>query len=334
MKKDHTLAFYAIKLLEVLEEQGVDVRPYLTSTMLNPGVFTDKQQLLPIAKFIQLIETVLTDTDIPALGLRVGARATLKDHGVIGYSVLNSTNLAEAIDRQIRYAILLGEVLEFQLLLDNTQARITAKPYERHQLSARVVRYLAEEWIGHIHDMGAAINAGAQWLSAVALAYPMPTCGDVYTELLGCPVSFAQAETAVFFPASHLQLPFNYPDEQVDVLCEEQCEQLLEDLQLERGLTREIHHLLTRAMGHIPTILAIADKFNISGSTLNRRLREENMTYQQIVLDFRLGMAKTYLLKTPLPANEVAVLVGYADPPSFYRAFRKRFGISPHVFRA
>ena len=112
-----------------------------------------------------------------------------------------------------------------------------------------------------------------------------------------------------------------------------QCDKLLREQQHYAGLTTEIYRLLTNSPSNTPSIKEIAEFLHITPRTLHRRLHKEQTTYQQIVIQFRLSLAKRYLKETSLPISEVSMLVGYADHSNFYRTFKKETGITPQQFR-
>ncbi len=66
---------------------------------------------------------------------------------------------------------------------------------------------------------------------------------------------------------------------------------------------------------------------------LRRHLLRENTRFQDVVVSHRIAMARRYLTETSLPANEIAGLVGYADPANFYRTFRRMEGMAPLAYR-
>ena len=71
----------------------------------------------------------------------------------------------------------------------------------------------------------------------------------------------------------------------------------------------------------------------ISRSTLQRRLREEGTSYQEVLDATRRDLAIRYLTKTSLRADEIANALAYRDANSFSRSFRKWTGLSPFAFR-
>ena len=77
----------------------------------------------------------------------------------------------------------------------------------------------------------------------------------------------------------------------------------------------------------------VADILKLSRSTLQRRLRDEGTTYQELLDRTRRDMAIRYLTKTILRADEIANVLAYRDANSFSRSFRRWTGLSPIAFR-
>lgn len=77
----------------------------------------------------------------------------------------------------------------------------------------------------------------------------------------------------------------------------------------------------------------VAQALGISRSTLQRRLREEETSYQAVLYATRRDMAVRYLTKTTLRADEIANILAYRDANSFSRSFRRWTGLSPLAFR-
>ena len=51
------------------------------------------------------------------------------------------------------------------------------------------------------------------------------------------------------------------------------------------------------------------------------------------LFDYRMGMARNYLLDTDKTIQEIAELVGYDYHSHFATAFRRKFGLSPREYR-
>ena len=65
----------------------------------------------------------------------------------------------------------------------------------------------------------------------------------------------------------------------------------------------------------------VARKLAVSKRTLQRRLQSEDTSYQSVLNDVRKDVATRYLSNSSLSSAEIAYLIGFEDPNSFFRAF-------------
>ncbi|MFP1558843.1 transcriptional regulator YdeO [Escherichia coli] len=72
----------------------------------------------------------------------------------------------------------------------------------------------------------------------------------------------------------------------------------------------------------------ICDCLYISESLLKQKLKQEQTTFSQILLDARMQHAKN-LIRVEGSVNKIAEQCGYASTSYFIYAFRKHFGNSP-----
>ena len=79
---------------------------------------------------------------------------------------------------------------------------------------------------------------------------------------------------------------------------------------------------------------AVARELAMSTRTLQRRLKDEGTTFQDILGDTRESLARHYLSASDMPTSEISFLLGYDDPRSFYRAFNTWTGTTPQALRA
>ena len=78
----------------------------------------------------------------------------------------------------------------------------------------------------------------------------------------------------------------------------------------------------------------VARELAVSKRTLQRRLSEDGTTWLKILNKSRETLAKRYLQETNLSAAEVSLLLGFEDPNSLFRAFKRWEGTSPELWRA
>lgn len=77
----------------------------------------------------------------------------------------------------------------------------------------------------------------------------------------------------------------------------------------------------------------LASRLHMSKRSLQRRLREEGTSFQQVLDETRADLARHYLGHTLTPLDEVSYLLGYSSSASFFRAFQSWFGMTPANYR-
>jgi len=71
----------------------------------------------------------------------------------------------------------------------------------------------------------------------------------------------------------------------------------------------------------------------MSESTMRRKLRAEESTFQGVLDRVRTQLAYEYLGSTRLPVAEIARLLGFDDVTNFRRSFRRWSGLTPSAYR-
>ena len=74
---------------------------------------------------------------------------------------------------------------------------------------------------------------------------------------------------------------------------------------------------------------AVCKRLGMSKRSLQRKLKDEDATFQSILYATRSELSLKYLSKGDLNIEEVSYLLAYRDPNSFYRAFHAWTGMTP-----
>ena len=83
-----------------------------------------------------------------------------------------------------------------------------------------------------------------------------------------------------------------------------------------------------------PTIDNTARRVGMPVRTLQRRLKESGLSYSELVEQTRYELACRLLDMPGAKMAAVAKALGYNDPSSFSRAFRRWTGMSPRAYRS
>ncbi|WOJ97757.1 AraC family transcriptional regulator [Congregibacter brevis] len=327
---------YVRHTLRVLEDQGVDVRPLIESFGIDAAALESQEDQLSQSDYGRLVDAIVAQYPDLGLGLRDGRGVTLLDHGLLGYAMFASQNLGKAIERHSKYQDVIGAALQTRLFVEDELACLRVVCIVRPELvnTPAKLHYETERLLAQWAEIGPAFGESRHWFTRIDLDYSAPGYLDLYSEVLGPEVHFGREHTQIVFPHRLLDQALNFANEQAAALCEQQCAALLGEMQAVQGFTGQVRRLLANAPGHHPSIEEAASKLAMSERSLRRRLAEEGTTYKEVVLDFRMELASSYLRGQEMSIQEVAFLAGYADASNFHRTFSRYFGATPGEFRS
>ncbi|MCR5230559.1 MAG: AraC family transcriptional regulator, partial [Solobacterium sp.] len=82
------------------------------------------------------------------------------------------------------------------------------------------------------------------------------------------------------------------------------------------------------------TLEDIADEFHYSVPHISKLIQTEaGVSFSALVRQVRMNHATALLRNTETPISEIGYMVGYENPESFIRAFKKVYSISPSAYR-
>lgn len=150
----------------------------------------------------------------------------------------------------------------------------------------------------------------------------------------GCRVRFKANRNALVFQNSDLDRPFVTHNEELLKAIGAQLEAELQESNQGADVGRQVKQTLKRSLaGKRPTLQQVARELCLSARTLQRRLTDAKMTFQELVEETRRELARHYLKHSAIELNETAFLLGYEDANSFFRAFHGWEGTSPGEWR-
>ena len=102
----------------------------------------------------------------------------------------------------------------------------------------------------------------------------------------------------------------------------------------ERGIESRVRHVVANGLADgVPPMRVVAGRLALSERTLHRRLADEGLRYQDIVVDVRRAVATSLLTTTDHSLVDIAFLTGFADQSAFQRAFKRWTGRTPLAVR-
>ncbi|MGQ7960425.1 AraC family transcriptional regulator [Pseudomonas sp. SP16.1] len=326
---------YLQGLVDHLQRQGIAPAVLLGHARLTPELLAQREQRIAAGVYLSLLGEGVRRSGDDCLGLHLGEAVRPGYYGVLGYLLMSCATLADALHRQARYAALVGNLGQVDLADEPPRPGCEALVALSWQpLLAQQQRQLSEETLAGWVSFGRWISGLDIPPTEVRFQHPAPADTAEHERIFRCPLLFEQADNALVFPRRLLAAPLGQADAQVRLMLDAYAERLLGELRQGRSvLDRARLELVRQLPERGPDLQAIASALALSPRTLQRRLREGGLSFSQLVDETRQQLALHYLRDPALELAEIAFLVGFGEPGSLARAFRRWTGGSPGEYR-
>ena len=140
---------------------------------------------------------------------------------------------------------------------------------------------------------------------------------------------------SVAFSASDAQRPFLTANVGMWQFFEPVLNGRLAEIEREATISERVYAALFELLPSGRTsVQEISSTLGVSTRSLQRYLRREGTSFQQVLSQTRERLARHYLQHSAMTGAEISILLGYDDPNSFFRAFRIWTGQTPEGLRA
>ncbi len=271
---------------------------------------------------------LVPDRVAPELG--VGACVLPGHVGVLGYLVLASDTLGEAMLAYQRYETLFygASLAEIEVVGDQAEMRWPSSDNELGQQADGVAIAALVTFMRRQIDQPPPPSA-VSFLEKVDAQ-----TAQAYEAFFGCPVTWNDSHVRVRFPLHYLGLPMPRRDPTLRELLDRQARALLRALPESSGHSsntdRQLQQVLLKLLADgEPTLARAASAMHMSPRTLQRRLARHQLSWQQWLDRSREQLARQYLADPSLTLTDIALLLGFSEQSAFTRAYRRWSGNSP-----
>ena len=313
-----------------LEELGVSPSLVLQHAGLPLQLFNQERIVLPSEEFFALYRAIGETSRDPAIGLKLGNEVRLERYNPVTIAPLYSRSFGDALARLARYKQLTcPEEIRVTHLRDHFRVEFQFL-LARASEPAALIDYLFA-WILAVFRRG----TGGPVIPLRVELRRKSAHREILEAHFGCNVRFGADRNALLFRKSDFDRPFITYNAELLAMLVPQLEAELKDRRSQQTLRDQVKGTLKRILaGQRPSIEEVARELSLSSRTLQRRLSEAGITFQQLLEEARRELAYHYLLQSSLELNETAYLLGYENANSFFRAFHDWEGISPGQWRS
>ena len=326
------LSSWVLLIAKAIDSYGYDSAELFHEAGLDHAKLRD-----PLARFSSLSVhelwklATLTIKD-PCFGLTVASFWHPTTMYALGYSWLASDNLAEAFDCTVRYTRIVNTaaqgVIKVESTRDNYKVVIEAGHLAGPALGASVDAVMAMLLIMCRSAYGPNFR-----LRRVSFIHGKPDESEGFEKLFQAPVEFSQDENSIWMDPAIVKEPLATANPELVRINNHIVTDYLAQLDRADIGMQVRSKLIEHLPGGHANEAEIASSINVSQRSLQRKLKEQGMSFTQLVENTRRELGLQYVRDPQHSFNEIAFLLGFTEPANFSRAFKRWYGKTPTQYR-
>jgi AraC-like DNA-binding protein len=317
---------------DVLAGMGTDVPAVLRAARIKPSEVERYDGLLTLRQVEALVRCASAANPRPDLGFEFGRHIQVSSHDMLGYAMLTSSTIGEAMALAATFRRLVAPHFAFSYREDG-----------RHAVFSRTPTVVMSPGCLEFHlEWGIAASCGQlrTVLGQAPRRFDIYVAGyaprhDRYRELLPARVHFEQGPPGLRIVMDRAMAQSRTPlaNRRTLEMAKRRCAELLAKVERDSDLASWVRMMLQYASERMPTLGELARILHLGVHTLERRLREQGVSFRGVAAEVRHERACTLLEQGEHSVTHIAYELGYRDPANFTRAFRQRAGLSPRAYR-
>ena len=320
---------YINALMPSVHRHGLDERVILENVGIDPDLLNAEQARIPSGQYRLLTEQLAVELQDENCGM-LAQRSKIGTFAMMCHACITCPTLGDFLQRSADFTALVNDclTLELQRSGDAASYSITAKPGSTDEDEIIIMVLLAITHRLANWAVGQTIT-----LDSVGITRQRPDYAHEYNFLFMAPIKFENSRNSLRFAARYLDAPVVQSEQELNRFLSGPAMYLMTSPGDDKSLVSKIRTMIKGDVaGSFPEFSVIASQLNLTTATLRRKLRAEGSSYQQLKDDIRRDTAIHQLGRGQLSMDQVAESVGFSEPTSFFRAFKRWTGVTPRAY--
>ena len=322
---------YARLLAAELKRRGFTDDDIFEGTRLSWTQLLEEDRFVSFEQFRRLARRGMELTGEGWLGLDVGRSTQISSHGPLGYAMVASPDVGEALDLVERYSSLRLQIAGFAVEREAGRVRLRVEDTVGW---GDLDEYVSSHVFGALCLLLETVSGMPLPDTRIALTYPKPAWASEYAARLGgVTLRFDAPASLIDMPESFAATPCITGDATAFGQAVRLCERAGARRESDGDVAQRVLDRLLERQGDYPSLSEMAKDLYMSNRTLIRKLKAQGTSYQMLLDDVRQELAVWYLRQSDLSVEAIAERLGYRDTSNFSRTCKRWFGLTPRAIR-
>lgn len=320
---------YIHSISEAARTHGYDPDPLLDSAGISRDLLAGPKARVSAAAFARFTGALSTRMQDENCGM-MAQKTRLGTFAMMCRACASCATLGLFLERCTEFNALVNDCVVLKLSCDGDVAQYSITPIpgkvDPEQLIIQVLLAITQR-------LASWAIAQTIVLESVSIARDRPSYANDYNLLFMAPVRFGQKRNSLQFKAAYLDMPLTQDAQSLERFLTVPSMQLMSNPETDNSQVAKIRKRIKHEVGGgFPEFESVAESLHTTTATLRRRLRREGSSYQQIKDDIRRDTAIYHLGRGAMSMEQVAESVGFSEPTSFFRAFKRWTGVTPRSY--
>lgn len=300
--------------ISLLKTHGISADELLKRAKLPLDLFQRQNPCVTAEeyyRFMKAVEDLVPDQTMP---ITLATAEHIETISPPIFGAYCSANARECIERIAQYKALAGAVI-FQVTEDESGITVEIKGEEGIELPEIIVG------IEMVLLTNLIRKATKEKIIPAKVAVQKPFHNPYYEQFLETRAQIT-GENTIVFKKKDTEIPFVTRNESMWNFFEPELKKRLSEMEIDDTFSAKVRSVLVELLpAGKSSIEDVAVALGMSKRNLQRKLKEEDTTFQKQLNHVRELLAKNYIKNTQLSSEDIAYLLGYQDLNSFFRAF-------------
>ena len=313
-------------------QMGLDVNEVARKSDIDISVVDDPELRIACVDLCRFFDTAVELSEDPYYGLHHAEHFQPTSMTIVGYVCMNAPTIRSGYKELLNYERIIGNSLK-NVFIENKESGFVeiqlVDAVERH-FSAQLYEKLLME---HVTAIRSFVGSNTH-PKAVYFKHVKPSSTKEHERLFQCPVYFEQESCKLEFSNETLDTKILHADPHLYQMLQKSAMEILKKIEDTTSISHSVSkEILSTLHGGEPSIEKVASRLNHSVRTLQRRLKEENTSYNELLNGIRKEVATRHLRERSLSISDISYLLGFSEPSVFHRSFKKWVGKTPKRYR-
>jgi AraC-like DNA-binding protein len=317
--------------LAIAERYGGKTESILHNAGVNPKELSDEEGRISIQKECAIWREIVRETGRQDIGLICGEVFPIQVTSVLGFVIMNAPTLISAIEKMVEYQKLIGDSMGLCIRRNGSHTFFEIDIWCDW---VDELRYTVDVFVGAIRSWVRNNSVNQVMPFRVGFSHPHTVEQQAYIRhFTPTPVDLNVGNTYLAYSTKDLEAKVMCSNPSMFAAFDRQADLKLKKLENLHTISGRVRHLVSKTMnGNLLTLEGTARELAMSSRSLQAKLKLESTSYQEILNEIRLEVAKHYIRKKLGNFADIAFLLGYSEVSAFSRSFKKWTGLSPKQY--